>query len=511
MTEQPDKSLFVFAPPEKKEKAAVLPRKETGFFKDALGRFVGNKSSVVAVCILAVLVLFSLFAPLFTPYTMADKESIYQNKRPILPAFEKLGFWDGGWVNECTEDNYAYLLAIGEETGISPIIKVQKKYEKTQTIGSSVRVTTMYKLRVHSYKEVGVVNGFNLSKEEFSALVDYQNETGRQVLYPLVQTEKLHGFDRSEGGGNYWYEIDKKGKPILNADGSFKPLYRSVEVGSAEAALYAPYENGKRIEKDDGAFVYGRANQSGYSTRICFYEYYRYKNGFAPSYYFGTNTYGQDLFCALAHGARFSLLLAVGVSFLTLLIGAVYGAIEGYFGGKTDLFMERVSDILSGVPFTVVVTLFGYHLAAKVGVIPSFLFAFLTTGWISTAALTRKQFYRYKNREYIMAARTLGAGHTRIILRHIFPNSIGSIITSAAMLIPSVIGMETTLTYLGIVNLSGAGTTSLGTLIELGKDCMELAPHVMLFPALFLALLLICFNLFGNGLRDAFNPSLRGA
>ena len=108
-----------------------------------------------------------------------------------------------------------------------------------------------------------------------------------------------------------------------------------------------------------------------------------------------------------------------------------------------------------------------------------------------------------------MAARSLGASHARIIFRHVFPNSIGAVITSAAMLIPSVIGLETTLTYLGIVNLSGAGATSLGTLIELGKNALETAPHALLFPALFLAAVMICFNLVGNGLRDAFNPSLR--
>ena len=108
-----------------------------------------------------------------------------------------------------------------------------------------------------------------------------------------------------------------------------------------------------------------------------------------------------------------------------------------------------------------------------------------------------------------MAARTLGASDGRIMRKHIFPNSIGTVITSAAMLIPSVIGVETTLTYLGIVNLSAAGTTSLGTLIELGKGCLDTAPHVVLFPALFLAMIMIAFNLLGNGLRDAFNPSLR--
>ena len=125
------------------------------------------------------------------------------------------------------------------------------------------------------------------------------------------------------------------------------------------------------------------------------------------------------------------------------------------------------------------------------------------------AALTRKQFYRYKNREYVMAARALGASHRRIIFRHILPNSIGTIVTSAAMLIPSVIALETTLTYLGIVNLSGAGAVSLGTLIELGKTALESSPHTLLLPALFLALVMICFNLVGNGLRDAFNPSMR--
>ncbi|MBQ8320412.1 MAG: ABC transporter permease [Clostridia bacterium] len=506
-----NKELFVFADAKKEEGEEKALEKSKGFFADALERFARNKSSVVAAAILVFLVLFVCLAPLFTPYQMTDKESLYQNKRPINPLFQSLGVWDGGRENEFTEDNFRYFSAIERETGISPIIKLKKKYEKTLSVGSTVKVTTMYRLRINSYKEVGVVNGFNLSKEEFEAIVNYQNETGRQVLYPLVQTEKLHGFAGGEGGGNYWYEIDAKGKPILDENGEWKPLYISVATDSPLRGMYAPYQGGKRIPADDGTFVYGQANQSGYSTRICFYEYYQYKNGFTPRYLFGTNTYGQDVFRSLAEGAKFSMLLALGVAALNLIIGAVYGAVEGYFGGKTDLIMERIADVLSGVPFTVVVTLFSYHLAAKVGVVVSFLFAFLTTGWISTAALTRKQFYRFKNREYIMAARTLGAGHGRIIWRHIFPNSVGAIITSAAMLIPSVIGMETTLTYLGIVNLSGAGTTSLGTLIELGKDCMELAPHVILFPALFLALLLVCFNLLGNGLRDAFNPSLRGA
>ena len=477
-----------------------------GYLTDAWRRFCKNRSSVFALAVIGLLLLFCLLAPLFTPYTLSDKESVYPNKRPYLAAFAGSGFWDGGRENDFTESNYAYFQAIARETGLNPIIKVWKRYEKETGAGKR---TTMYRLRVDSYKEVGVVNGLNVSKELFEQICAYQDETGKQVFYPLVDSAQLHGFDRGEGGGNYWYAVDKKGKPILDG-GDYKPLYLSVAADSPQSAQYAVYKS-QRIAMDDGTYVYGKVNQSGYSTRICYYEYYRFVRGRYPSYAFGTNEFGQDMVAALAKGGGFSLALAFGVAILNLIIGCIYGSIEGYFGGGVDLAMERLTDVLSGVPFTVVVTLFSYHLAAKVGVVVSFLFAFLTTGWISTASLTRKQFYRFKNREYVMAARALGAGHARIIFRHVFPNCIGTIITSAAMLIPGVIGLETTLTYLGIVNLSGAGMTSLGTLIELGKTSLETSPHALLFPALFLAVVMICFNLVGNGLRDAFNPSLRFA
>ena len=162
------------------------------------------------------------------------------------------------------------------------------------------------------------------------------------------------------------------------------------------------------------------------------------------------------------------------------------------------------------MPFIVVSTLFQLHLAPKVGVVPSFLFAFVLTGWIGMAALVRKQFYRFKSQEFVMAARTLGASDWRLMFKHIFPNAIGTIITSCALTIPGVIRSETTLTYLGIVNIADFAGTSLGTLMSQGQTSMTSSPHAMFFPAMYFALLLIAFNLFGNGLRDAFNPSLRG-
>ena len=158
----------------------------------------------------------------------------------------------------------------------------------------------------------------------------------------------------------------------------------------------------------------------------------------------------------------------------------------------------------------VVTVLFNLHLASKVGIVPSLLFAFVLTGRIGMASRVRMQFYRFKNQEYVLAARTLGARDTRIMFKHIFPNSLGTIITGSILVIPGVIFSETTLSYLGIINLDSTTMSSVGSMLSSGQSCMTTAPHVVLFPALFIALLEISFNLFGNGLRDAFNPSLRG-
>ena len=121
------------------------------------------------------------------------------------------------------------------------------------------------------------------------------------------------------------------------------------------------------------------------------------------------------------------------------------------------------------------------------------------------------QFYRFKNQEYILAARTLGAKDSRLMFKHIFPNSIGTIITGAVLSIPGVIFTESMLSYLNIINLESSTVfTSIGTMLSQGQGSLSTHPHIILFPALFISLLEISFNLFGNGLRDAFNPSLRG-
>jgi oligopeptide transport system permease protein len=129
------------------------------------------------------------------------------------------------------------------------------------------------------------------------------------------------------------------------------------------------------------------------------------------------------------------------------------------------------------------------------------------TGWIGTSATTRSQFYRYRGREYVLASKTLGAKTPTLIFRHILPNAVGTIVTRSVLMIPSTIFSEATISYLG---LGLTNLDSLGVILSKNQAFLSTYPNELVFPAIIISLLMICFNLFGNGLRDAFNPSLKG-
>ena len=224
-----------------------------------------------------------------------------------------------------------------------------------------------------------------------------------------------------------------------------------------------------------------------------------------PSFILGTDASGFDLFKRAFAGLRTSLILGVCTAAFCFLFGLVWGAISGYFGGNVDLFMERFCEILSGVPWIVVMTLCILHLGNNM---TTFFLALCMTGWMGTAARTRTQFYRFKGREYVLASRTLGSSDMRLIFKHILPNSMGTIITSSVFMITSVIFSEATLAYL---NLGLQGVQSFGVMMATNQLYLGIYPNLVIFPAVILALMEISFNLFGNGLRDAINPSLKGS
>lgn len=499
------KEAFEFAPVGEKIYDKKLETKPIGYFKDAWIRFCKNKSSVVAAIIILILVLFAIIVPIFSPYTVEHRDGYYKTVLPKAELLAPLGIWDGTYTKSDTRAGYLYYNSIGVESGRNAVIgeaKVNKDSDGNE----------YYTFKVDSYNTVGYVF-VNLTQNEYIALQQYQDENEVQIIYPMPENYKTN-YTIGNAGANFWYKLknDKAtstGEPVLDKDGNYIPNY--ITSSNKDRG---DYTSKMRIATDTGEngkwFTYAVKNQTGYKVRVLYREYYIYKNGHEPSFLFGTNAYGQDIFTCLAAGARLSFLLAVFVSVINLTIGALYGSVEGYYGGAVDIILERISDILASVPFIVVVTLFKLHLADKVGALPSLLFAFVMTGWVGMASRVRLQFYRFKGHEYILAARTLGAKDGRLMFKHIFPNSIGTIITGAVLTIPGVIFSESSLSYLGIINLETSSLTSVGTMLAQGQGYLQTYPHIILFPAVFISLLEISFNLFGNGLRDAFNPSLRG-
>ena len=514
-----------------------LQTKSRSYFQDCLIRFKKNKSSVVAAWIIGLLLLYAVVIPIISPYSVTeDQDAVYKSYPPYVEVIADLGWgiMDGGYVLESQNERQVRILELsGQETGLNPIINVLSTTTVTERDrGKDVEVTYS-KLEVNRYFLAGMQSK-TIEQAEYERIIAFQEETGIQVLYPIVLKEDVYtkavlnspDIKNMPVDNNIWYKCkNAKGEPQRPKDpetgevleDEVIPAYTTDKSKEFDRVVYP---DSQRIEGDTGEYIYGEkkgANGDSVQIRYCYFNYYQFQqyektgNYSSPMFILGTNSMGQDLFTAIGVGARFSIVFAILVSAINLILGAIYGSIQGYYGGWIDLILDRISDILSGVPTIVVVTLFNLHLAAKVGPVGAFLLAFVATGWIGMAALTRKQFYRFKSQEHILAARTLGASDWRLMFKHIFPNSLGTIVTSCALVIPGVIGSETSLTYLGIIDLSSFAGTTIGTLMEQGQNSISAAPHAMLYPSIFFALLMISFNLFGNGLRDAFNPSTKGS
>lgn len=499
------KDMFEFCQQDASIHDKKFDTKPVGYFKDAMMRFCRNKSSIAAAFIILFLLLFAIVVPFAcsNKYTQSPTDTLYLQYAKMLPKWDLFAWagWDGTSNKTITKDVYNYRNAIGVETGHNPIVEVYRADYEDPTSASK---TTFYDVRVDSYTNNGMIYQ-TLTPQEYQDIQRWQNETGIQVIYPAVDTSKIKNASL-KADANIWYECTNKGMPKLTKTGEYKPMYKTTGNDGDYNSL--------RIAGDDGSYRYavatGSSNATSYKVRLFTYTYFQYRYGFEPSFVFGTNAYGQDILTRLAGGARFSLVFAVCISAINLFIGAMYGAVEGYYGGVLDLAMERVSDVLGGIPFMVATTLFQLHLSQKVGVVPALLFAFVLTGWIGMASRVRMQFYRFKNQEYVLAARTLGAKDSRLMFKHIFPNALGTLITGSILSIPGVFFSESNLTYLGIVNLDSSTRSSIGSMLSAGQPLLASFPHIILFPALFISLMMISFNLFGNGLRDAFNPSLRG-
>lgn len=224
----------------------------------------------------------------------------------------------------------------------------------------------------------------------------------------------------------------------------------------------------------------------------------------SATHWFGTDDFGRDQWVRIWWGVRISLFIGLLAAFLDIVIGVLYGGISAYFGGRVDDIMQRVIEIIYGIPSLILIVILIMVMGPGIFTI---ILAMAATGWVGMARLVRGQILSLKEQEYVLAARTLGASSWRIILRHLIPNALGIIIVSATFTVPGAIFTEAFLSFIGLgIKVPLA---SLGSLLNDGQSAMRNYPYRLICPSIVFASIMLSFNLLGDGLRDALDPRLR--
>src|SRR5690625_62710 len=224
----------------------------------------------------------------------------------------------------------------------------------------------------------------------------------------------------------------------------------------------------------------------------------------SAEHWFGTDNLGRDIFARTWYGARISLFIGLTAAFLDLIIGVIWGTFSGYLGGKVDEYMMRIADVLSGVPYLLVVILLMVIMPAGLWTL---IIAMTITGWIPMARIVRGEVLKLKAEEFVLASKSLGANTLRVMTKHLVPNAMGAILVTLTLTVPTAIFTEAFLSFLGLG--VPAPKASWGTMTSDALSSLRYYPYQLFFPAFFICLTMLAFNVVGDGLRDALDPKDR--
>ncbi|MBD7913687.1 ABC transporter permease [Clostridium sp. Sa3CUN1] len=225
----------------------------------------------------------------------------------------------------------------------------------------------------------------------------------------------------------------------------------------------------------------------------------------SAKHWFGTDNLGRDLFVRVMYGARYSLIIAVSAAAINLVIGVLYGGVAGFFGGKVDNIMMRIVDVLYSIPtqIYVIILMAAFKKEGSTG-LTTIILAMAISYWVGMARIVRGEILELKQREFVLAAKALGASKTRILFIHLIPNCMGSILVTLTLFVPQAIFTEAFLSFIGLgIN---APLASLGTLANDASGLLSTAAYQLLFPAGAICIIILAFNLFGDGLTEALDP-----
>ena len=351
-----------------------------------------------------------------------------------------------------------------------------------------------------------------------------QQVRGSESLHPwhysLEDQKRISDYLEEHNGAGKLTPDEAVEKARAEAAAAGKTLSRVEEAKIRAQANVSQGQTAEEVTQADAVKALGiQSKPFGYSMQ----ELQRKAAGEDVfPHVFGTDKFGRDIMVRVMVGTRVSMLVGVCAALLVLIIGATYGSISGYFGGKVDAVMQRIVEVIYSVPEVLVILLLsamlgeaikaysgpGSAFVATMGAnLISMFMAFGMLYWVGMSRIIRGQVLQVKQQEYVTAARALGASSGRIIKRHLLPNCIGQLVVTTCLQIPSAIFLESFLSFLG-VGVS-APMTSLGSMASEALQGMYSYPYRLFFPAIILSVMILSFNLFGDGLRDALDPRLK--